>query len=339
MSGLGWACWLCLLRALTTRLLAGVLALAAGGACTRAAETARINGHEYLRLTEWATANHLAVSWVKRDDLLLLRSGSNKILLTVDSRDAQFNGVHLLLLFAVAKLQGKLYLARTDAQESLEPLLSPPKNPRGDRLRTICLDPGHGGKDPGNQAGARQEKQYTLLMAEELRRQLGHAGFKVFLTRSSDRFVELPDRPALANRKRADLFISVHFNAAQASAHSVKGAEVYCLTPAGAPSSNSQGEGGSAAACTGNRNNNRNTFLAYEIQKALTHYLDTDDRGLRRARFAVLRDATMPAVLIEAGYMSHPAESRKIFDPDYRRRIAQAIVAGVLEYKHQVEGG
>jgi len=78
-------------------------------------------------------------------------------------------------------------------------------------------------------------------------------------------------------------------------------------------------------------------LLAYQLQKSLTHGLGSDDRGVKRARFAVLRDAGMPAVLIEAGFLSHPAEGKRIFDPEYRRKMAQAIADGLLAYKKIVE--
>jgi N-acetylmuramoyl-L-alanine amidase len=83
--------------------------------------------------------------------------------------------------------------------------------------------------------------------------------------------------------------------------------------------------------------NRQNTFLAYQVQKSLTRTLDVEDRGVHRARFAVLRDAVMPAILIEGGFMSHPVEGRKIFDPAYRRQMARAIVDGVGAYKRAVE--
>jgi N-acetylmuramoyl-L-alanine amidase len=78
-------------------------------------------------------------------------------------------------------------------------------------------------------------------------------------------------------------------------------------------------------------------LLAYQMQKALVRSLPVEDRGVRRARFAVLRDAAMPAVLVEAGFLSHPAEGRKLIDSSYRRQIARAIVQGILAYKRQVE--
>jgi N-acetylmuramoyl-L-alanine amidase len=85
--------------------------------------------------------------------------------------------------------------------------------------------------------------------------------------------------------------------------------------------------------------NEKNLFLAYQVQKSLTRNLDCEDRGVRRARFEVLREAVMPAILIEAGFLSHPVEGRKILDSAYRREIARAIVEGLLSYKHRVEPG
>src|SRR5205085_2454476 len=108
--------------------------------------------------------------------------------------------------------------------ETLAPVLSPPANRPGGKVRTICLDPGHGGRDPGNQTGGHDEKNYTLLLAREVRDQLSAAGFKVVLTRTTDTKIELPDRPAVAKRAAADLFVSLHFNAYDGAARNeVKG--------------------------------------------------------------------------------------------------------------------
>src|SRR4029077_16609683 len=192
-------------------------------------------------------------------------------------------------------------------------------------------------KDSGNQVGSHQEKTYTLLLAQELAVQLTRAGYKATLTRNSDKFIELPDRPEIAKRRSADLFISLHFNSAPNSASSVRGAEVYCMTPVGAPSTNARGEGAGAGWYAGNRLNDKNVFLAYQLQKSVTKNLDAEDRGLHRARFAVLRDATMPAVLIEAGFMSNPSEGRKIFDAGYRKQIAKAIVDRISAYRRGSE--
>jgi N-acetylmuramoyl-L-alanine amidase len=318
------------------------LALAGAAGAQNSAHTGGLGktpGQEYVRLTDWAKGRGLEVRWLKPDETLELNNHSSKLALAVDCRQAQFNGVQVWLFFPVVAENGAVWLAQLDADLTLRPLLSPLRSQPGTKIKTVCLDPGHGGKDPGNQLGTNQEKRYTLLLAQEVRKQLARAGLKVTLTRSSDSFVELPARPELAKRKKADLFVSLHFNAADNGRSSVQGAEVYCLTPAGVASTNARGEGAGAGSFTGNRFNHQNLFLAYEVQRALTRNLTVEDRGVRRARFAVLRDAAMPAVLIEAGFMSHPEEGRKIFTPTYRQQVARAIVEGLLAYKRAVERG
>ncbi|HTL54846.1 MAG TPA: N-acetylmuramoyl-L-alanine amidase [Candidatus Limnocylindrales bacterium] len=297
-----------------------------------ASEQTRIGGHEYVRLTDWVRERNLSIQWIKRDEIAQLANATTKLRLEVHSPEAQINGVAVRLLFPLASRGDGIYISRLDLQTTFGPVLWPPKS-RGKAIKTICLDPGHGGKDPGFRVGSNQEKRYTLLLAQELREELTKAGYTVSLTRTHDTFLELPDRPEVARRRKADLFISLHFNAAEASASSVQGAEVYCLTPAGAPSTNARGEGGGAGWFAGNRFNEQNILLAYQLQKTLTRTLPAEDRGVHRARFAVLRDATMPAVLIEAGFMSHPVEGHKIFSSAYRRQIARAIVDGVNNYK------
>ena len=297
----------------------------------------RVGGKGYSLLADWARDNDFTIRWLKKDQTLQLINHSSKILLTVDSCEAEVNGVRVRLLFPVLNRSGVVFLAQIDLGTTLRPILSPPGNRSGVTIKSICLDPGHGGKDPGYQVGSYVEKRYTLLLAQELRQQLTRAGFKVTLTRTRDTLVELPERAVLAARRNADLFISLHFNASPSSANSVRGSEVYCLTPAGAPSTNAEGQGGADGSFPGNRNNEKNIFLAYELQKSLTRNLGVEDRGVHRARFVVLRDAVMPAVLIEGGFMSHPTEGRKILDPEYRRQMARAIVNGVLNYKLVVE--
>ncbi len=117
------------------------------------------------------------------------------------------------------------------------------------------------------------------------------------------------------------------------------GPQTFCLTPAGASSSNAGGEVIGAGPKAGNRNDEKNMLLAYEVQKSLLQNLRVADRGVRRARYWVLRDAEMPAVLIEGGFMSNPGEAKRIYDTGYRQQMARAIAAGVAAYKTQVERG
>ena len=305
-------------------------------AAVSAPDRLNVRGKNYVRLADWARDNDLQWRWIDREKTLQAGNNSTKLGFVVDSCEARINGVQVSLLFPVAYRDGTVYLSQLDASTTIKPLLSPAKNLPGNKIKTICLDPGHGGRDPGNMVGSRQEKEYTLLLAFELRDQLSKAGFKVSLTRTTDAKVDLPARPDLARRRGADLFVSLHFNATEIGRNEVKGAETYCLTPAGAPSTNAGGEG-AGGWLTGNRYNEKNLLLAYQVQKALAGKLSVEDRGVKWARWAVLRDAAMPAVLIEAGFMSHPVESKNIFDPAYRRTMAQAILEGILAYKRIVE--
>lgn len=297
--------------------------------------TARIRDNRYVKLAEWARWQGLEVRWVVRDQTLQLAKHDARLQLQVDSREASFNGVQLWLVLPLITHRGGVYLSQLDIDTTFKPLLSPPRNDRGKKLRTLCLDAGHGGKDPGNRAAGRQEKDYVLRLTLELRDQFRKAGYKVVLTRSSDRFLELSDRAAVARRAGADLFLSIHFNGAGTS--EARGTEVYALTPAGAASTNARGEGANAGAFNGNRYDEQNLLLAYQLQKSLVGQLGSPDRGVRRARFEVLREAAMPAALVEAGFLSHPVEGGKIATAEYRRQMARAIVSGVQTYKNIVE--
>jgi N-acetylmuramoyl-L-alanine amidase len=295
----------------------------------------------YVRLDEWARANVFSVHWLERDRTLELDGGGERLLFNVDSRSdarkAQINGVQVWLAFPVLLQNGRALISQTDLAETIGPILSPQSNSPGIKVKTICIDPGHGGNDPGYQVGSNDEKKYTLLLAQEVKGQLTAAGFKVVLTRTTDVKIPLEERPAVARRAGADLFISLHFNASETARNEVKGTEIFCCSPAGATSTNARGEGDTRWV-VGNRHDEKNVLLAYEMQKSYVKNLGVEDRGMKRARFEVLREATMPAILIEGGFMSHPAEGKKIYDPAYRKQMAHAIVEGVLAYKRAVKG-
>ncbi len=295
----------------------------------------------YVSLNEWARANVFSVHWLERDKTIELTGRGTRLTFNVDSRSdarkAQINGVQVWLAFPVLEQGGSVLISQVDLADTLGPVLAPPTTPRGIQVDTICLDPGHGGKDPGEHSGSNEEKKYTLLLAQEAATQLRAAGFKVYLTRNSDTYLDLSTRTEIARRRGADLFLCLHFNSTEEGRNEVKGVETFCCTPAGATSTNARGEGDTQWV-VGNRNDEKNMLLAYQLQKSYTKNLDVVDRGVKRARYQVLREATMPAILIEGGFMSHPSEGRKIYDPAYRKQMARAIVEGVLNYKRAVKG-
>lgn len=315
-------------------LLCLLLVPAGGHSSSGHLERASISGTSYVRVEDWARANNFQGRWtVPKQEFKL--TGSSSLVFTVDSARMSFNGFHVWLSAPVALRDGAAWIAAVDFTSTLQPLLFPTRNFRGRTIRTIVLDPGHGGKDPGYLVGRQQEKQYTLLLAKELADLLNKAGFKASLTRTTDSFLDLPGRPDVARRRGADLFISLHFNAFESP--SAQGVEVYCMTVPYTSSTNARGEGAGAGPYPGNRSDAKNVLLGYQLQKNLLRSLAAEDRGLRRARYAVLRSAEMPAVLIEGGFMTNPSEGKKIYDPKYRRQMAQAIVDGIKAYKEMVE--
>jgi N-acetylmuramoyl-L-alanine amidase len=328
------------MKAWLAALLCLVMMLGEGPRVAEAAAgitTAQIGGKRYLRLGDWARANNLDLKWLRRDESVQLTNRTCRMVFNKDSREAELNGLNVSLSYPVVLKNGTGFIAEADVETVIRPVLNPPRNRTGAVIKRIVIDPGHGGRDPGFQDGSQQEKKYTLLLAQELRDQLKRAGFDATLTRSTDTYVDLAERAELANRRKADLFISLHWNSVAAGRNELKGPQVFCLTPAGASSSNAGGEIRDAGAKPGNRNNDKNMFLAYQLQKSLVDKLGAEDRGIRRARFAVLTGAEMPAVLIEGGFMSHPVESKRIYDASYRRQMAQALLEGVQSYKRQVE--
>jgi N-acetylmuramoyl-L-alanine amidase len=295
-------------------------------------ERITVSGSEYVRLEEWAGKAGMTMKWFKSDGIVSLYGPSGKMNLTVDSRKADIRGVNVWLSLPVVNRNGAALISVVDATSTVDPILFPQKSDA--HLTTICLDPGHGGRDTGKAEGRNYEKTYSLLLAREVAALLKQEGLKVCLTRDADSYVELPARTQVARQQGADLFVSLHYNAAE---EAVRGLEVYCLAP---PGMNSSNEGGGKSAYpreAGNAHDNQNVLLAYEVQKAVTSGVALEDRGMKRSHFEVLREASMPAILVEGGFMSNASDARNIYSAGFRKRMAQAIVNGILAYKRTIE--
>jgi N-acetylmuramoyl-L-alanine amidase len=164
---------------------------------------------------------------------------------------------------------------------------------------------------------------------------LQQAGFKVVLTRTNDIYILPNDRPEIAARQGADLFVSLHYNSI--ATPGVRGIQVHCLPPPGTKSSDAGGGRDDEAASPGNLQDDYNILLAYEVLRNITPKLPLEDIGVKRNHYEVLREAHMPAILIEGGFMTDPQDSKKIYDAGFRQRMAQGIVNGILAYKEAVE--
>jgi N-acetylmuramoyl-L-alanine amidase len=291
-----------------------------------------------VALADWASTCGLRFSWNPRSRDIVLTGSGMRFQFHVDSSRVIVDDTSVWLSHPVQVVRGQVVVASRDIRGVLKPLVQPPRLPAGRRLRTICLDAGHGGKEPGLKSGAHLEKGFTLELAQEVRKRLVSAGFRVVMTRSTDTYVDLAERTAIARREGADILVSLHFNAAPTSASEAGGVEVYALTPEGARSTNVSNDTGPFGAATGNASDAENLLLAYSIQKSLVKQLPgIHDRGVRRARFLVLRLAEMPAVLVEAGFMSNPDDARWIYSATGRGKTAQAIVDGIRAYQRFVQ--
>lgn len=255
-----------------------------------------------------------------------------------DARAFELNGIQVHAGFPATLWKGQIWITEADYNETLAPVLAPQVNGQPPQLRKIVIDPGHGGRDQGarNSRYKLYEKHLVLDMSRRLEKALEAQGYQVELTRRDDRFIGLEERSQIANRAGADLFISVHVNAvASPQAH---GAEVYVLTPRGQPST-ARGRPSASDERTypGNRHDGWNALVGYHVQRALIKRTEARDRGLKRARFAVLRGLDCPGLLIEGGFVSHPREGPNLGSAAYRQRIVDAIAEGVEAYARTLE--
>jgi N-acetylmuramoyl-L-alanine amidase len=259
-------------------------------------------------------------------------SSNGVMVLGIGSLGASWNGIEINLGFGPQFIDGEVFLHGLDLNKNLEPLLcgTPLSFPQTNRV--IVIDPGHGGSNSGTHSvlDGRFEKEFTLDWARRLEPLLETNGWKVFLTRTDDSDVSLSNRVAFAESHHADLFVSLHFNSAAPDTKQA-GLETYCLTPTGMPSTLTRGF---ADPWYENLPNNsfdaQNLQLAVKMHAALLRATGIEDRGVRRARFiGVLRGQNRPAILIEGGYLSNPAEAAKIESADYRQKLAEAFAAAL----------
>src|SRR5881397_1078578 len=171
-------------------------------------------------------------------------------------------------------------------------------------LTTVVIDAGHGGHDRGGIPGQRiAEKDMTLDVAQRLRNVLAASGYRVVMTRDTDVFVPLGTRVAIANSYPNAIFVCIHFNSASRSG--ANGIETYFYSTESAP-------------------------LAASIHSAVVGGAPSENRGVRRRGYFVLRRTTVPAVLVECGFLTNPAEAQYAQDNTYRQQLAQEIARGIL---------
>jgi N-acetylmuramoyl-L-alanine amidase len=266
-------------------------------------------------------------------------------------RIAQFNPKVVRIVYSSNKkfdlnysIQNKILKITLTPKKTTKKTLPTPK-------KVIVIDPGHGGKDPGGIGYNRiYEKDVVLKVAIKLKKILQNQGYKVYLTRSKDKFIDLKERPHFANIKKADLFISLHCNVAYHHKKNIQGLEVYYLSPA---------DSKRALEIAKQENQESLGNLNFKEQMAILTFLNTDKIMLsktfafdvknsiaseikkfyslkraevRAAPFYVLTGTQMPAILIEMGYLTNPKEAKKLASKKYQNLIAKGIAKGINKF-------
>lgn len=222
----------------------------------------------------------------------------------------------------------------------------------GLKVRTIMIDPGHGGRDPGATANGIEEKDINLRAAKIMGKMLQDQGFEVHYTRTKDKFIPLEERTAMANAKNADLFISLHCNSYKDA--SIRGLEVYYLnlaTDAQAVRVAARENGVSAKKISDmqfilsdlmlnskiNESRQMAALVQQEAEQALRPRYAFKSLGSKGAFFYVLTGARMPSILVELGYLTNPAEAGNLNSDAYLSTLARGLVGGVMAYKKKLE--
>ena len=301
-----------------------------------AAAIARAYG---LTLTE---ENGTSFVFTSHDCRLELRAGK---------REAVINGAIVEMSGPADWVDGRLvvpiYMALT---------ILPSRFPRGEMdllpppsegIR-IMLDPGHGGVDPGAVGeGGLLEKDVVLEITRKVKALLEIKGYDVFMTRDKDRFISLQKRARMANRRKVDLFVSIHANAAVN--HLAQGTETFYYAPASDPLARAlailenavlklepQGDNGNTRdpSQTVEKNGRLTDSIhaAQSVQKKISKVTSCPDRGIKAAEFYVLKKTQMPSILVETGFLSHSGERELLANRNYRDRMARAIARGISDY-------
>lgn len=303
-------------------------------------EIRTLAGRDYIPVSQ--VAGFYRMRAVPRaEGVVALVSDTRRMDLRAGSREARIDGVKHWLSYPVLSFGGRLYVSRMDLSKTIHPAMQPQKIPDMQPVRAVLLDPGHGGHDRGAVNRFGTEKNYNLAIAIEVQRRLREANLRTELTRTTDRFIPLEERPAMAKKLGpGTIFVSIHCNHANSYPSPATGYEIYTLAPRGAPNSNDTFlTRRSFSAEPGHRYDSANQALSASIYHAMLGRLPMFDRGMKRARFAVLRRGIVPGVLVECGFLSNPRDARLLNDPAWRRRLADSIARGIIEYCNLTRAG
>ncbi len=284
-------------------------------------------GRRYLFVSDIAGYYGMQLRPSKESCAIVSPNGATRVVFVYEKSYGSINGTTVNYMFPILMKGGEALLSEQDFFLVVDPVLRNRSIGR-QNVRVIMLDPGHGAQDNGAQGRTYKEKDLALQMAKKLRAALLAKGYSVIMTRDSDVYPTLEDRVDLCKKVKPDLYISVHCNAS--TDKSVNGVETYCPTPAKAPSTGDSKPGYNAYSANAfDKNNYR---LAFEVQQSIVGATKAFDKGVKHARFFVIKNAICPAILIETGFISNPSEEMNLASAGRQAAIVSAIVSGVDRY-------
>ena len=294
----------------------------------------KVDGRDYVTVQN--VARFYALSQVRINGAEFQLTGGMRSLRGKASTVEFFiNNLKFNLSYPVIECEGHLCMSRMDLTKLVEPVMRPGRIRHAEKITTVVLDAGHGGHDNGAASPYGYEKDFALDVVLRARLLLMQAGVKVVLTRGNDTFIPLGDRVRIANAQKNAIFISVHFNAGGGGT----GLETYTLSPRGVPSMAADGPSiTDLTPCPGHQNDAENMALATATHAAMVVRSRMWDRGIKRARFVVIRDITIPGVLVEGGFQTNVNDARIIANPAYRQQMAASILQAVRNYQRAVGG-
>jgi N-acetylmuramoyl-L-alanine amidase len=284
----------------------------------------------WVSLFDWCAQNKLAPPLITKESqtniTISVRSDNGVFTFDWPRRNAHWNGILVGVGFPPVFTNHTALVNAIDLNKVLQPLLLTNETPRK-KGGIVVIDAGHGGSNEGALSHDKKlkEKNLTLDWARRVQKLLEGSQWQVYMTRTNDSDIGLTQRVAFAESKKADLFISLHFNSY--SKPTEAGLESYCITPVGMASHLTREYADDTnITLPNNEFDIDNLLLTYDLHRAMLRKTGRKDRGVRRARFmTVLRDQHRPAVLLEGGYLSNPEEAKLIATPEYRQKLAEAV--------------
>jgi N-acetylmuramoyl-L-alanine amidase len=296
-------------------------------------ETAR--GRDYVTLQSFCAFYGFGAVNPSGNSVCEVRNAQHAVRLKLGSPDMFLDGVHYVMSFPVEMGDHDWLVSRMDVIKLFEPIMRPQEIAGRHAIRGVVIDAGHGGTDNGATSRLGNEKTYTLDTAFRLEEILRNAGIKTVFTRRNDVFVDLYERAHIASLYPDYAFVSIHFNSASPEA---RGLETYCLSPRGAAStSSSYLTRSDIQMLTGNDDDALNILLASAVHSEIIRLNPGDtsmDRGVKRARFVVIKANQLPAILVEGGFVSNRMESARVNSPGYRQELAEAIARGLIKFSN-----